>query len=558
MKKGIIRVACLQLEAKSFKGQAKNKENILKLIKKAAQSKPSLLVLPECIYPCYFLSPRIIGDYAALSSLTESFLLDMKDCARIYQTFIALGMPEYIKEKNILYNSALLIDDNGKEIGRTRKSFLWHFDHHWFQSAHDYPVFDTKIGKIGLFVCADGRLPEIVRCLALQGAELLLDLTNLVTNGLEKTSWSNPQIEFMLPTRALENKVWIIAVNKVGVEEKTIQYCGKSAFFSPEGKTIAMASTTQEEILIKDIDITLSHCKNINGYIDVLKHRKPATYHLLALPSSQLPVTGNPILKKSGSDSFSAVIQIDGIQDTHEYAKKVEHFFYTLQEQEVNIFSFSQNNALPISQSHGLLDLIRRLTKNKEALCSLVLKERENNKTYKTMYLIESGKTIGKYRKTHLEMPDKDVIEPGECTYQVYDTSFGSIGMMLDYEGCFPEIARILALKGAEIIIWSCQFSLDEHIKICQARSAENKIFMICPNSIEKQSNGHSLITSPSGQIITGCLKNQEMASMTKILINLSHDKIIVPHTDAIFGRQPESYRFLTEKKNIHDSSKEN
>ena len=123
--------------------------------------------------------------------------------------------------------------------------------------------------------------------------------------------------------------------------------------------------------------------------------------------------------------------------------------------------------------------------------------------------------------------------------------------MMLDYEGYFPEIARILTLKGAEIIIWSCQFSQDEQLKICQTRSAENKIFMICLNAIQESSNGHSLITSPSGQIIAGCLQNSEMASMSKISINLAKDKIIVPYTDAILGRQPESYHILTAQKNL-------
>ena len=123
--------------------------------------------------------------------------------------------------------------------------------------------------------------------------------------------------------------------------------------------------------------------------------------------------------------------------------------------------------------------------------------------------------------------------------------------MMLDYEGFFPEIARIMTLKGAGIIIWPCQFSFDEQIKISQTRSAENKIFVICPNSIQEQFNGHSLITSPSGQIMTGCLEKLEMASIAKISLNFSEDKIIVPHTNAILGRQPESYGLLTAQKNI-------
>jgi len=118
--------------------------------------------------------------------------------------------------------------------------------------------------------------------------------------------------------------------------------------------------------------------------------------------------------------------------------------------------------------------------------------------------------------------------------------------MMLDCEGYFPEIARILTLKGAQIIIWPCQFSANEQLRLSQTRSAENKIFIVCPNSIDGNFNGHSLITNPNGQIIAGCLENSEMASMSKISINLARDKIIVPFTNAILDRKPASYQLLT------------
>ncbi len=545
-----IRVACLQLEARPFSEQAKNKENILQFMKQAALSKPDLIVLPECIYPCYFLSPRIVPGYSELANLIEQFLKEVQDFARKYQTFLALGLPEYNQEKNELYNSALLIDDEGQKVGRVRKSFLWHFDHNWFQSDHHYPVFDTKIGKIGLFICADGRLPEIIRCLSLQGAEILLDLTNWVTSGLERKAWSNPQANYMIPTRALENRICIVAANKIGFEEKSIQYCGKSAFFSPEGKTVMMASPDQEEILVQEIDLSQSHQKNIAGVIDVFQSRKPEQYHYLTLPTHQLPIWQKSKEKTNiiEENPFAAVIQIGEPpdQDLSAYLSKIEYFFHTLAEQEVHIFSFSQINNFNAQQSAKILDFLKDLTKNYPSLCSIVLSEEENSRRYKTIFLVQSGKIIGKYRKTHLEFSEKDKITPGENYFEVFKTQFGVIGMMLDYEGFFPEIARILTLKGAEIIIWPAQFSHDEHLKIAQTRSAENKIFIICPNSIQQQGNGHSIITSPAGQIITGCLENLEIASIASISPSLARDKIIVPHTHAILGRQPASYNLLT------------
>ncbi|GAH78102.1 unnamed protein product, partial [marine sediment metagenome] len=71
----------------------------------------------------------------------------------------------------------------------------------------------------------------------------MLDLTNWVTSGFEKETLTNPQVEYMIPTRALENRVWIIAANKVGMEVKSILYCGKSAVFTPDGEVAKIASS---------------------------------------------------------------------------------------------------------------------------------------------------------------------------------------------------------------------------------------------------------------------------------------------------------------------------
>jgi predicted amidohydrolase len=329
-----IRVAILQLQVRAFSEQAENKEHILKFIEKAARLNPDLIVLPECAYPCYFLSPRIIPDYSVLGNLCEQFLKEVRECACKFQTFIALSLPEYIPKKNLLYNAAVLIGDDGVEIGRTRKSFLWHFDNNWFQPDSHYPVFDTKIGKIGMFICADGRQPEIARALSLQGAEILLDLTNLVTTGLERKNWTNPQADYIIPTRALENRVWIVMANKVGFEESSIQCCGKSAFFSPEGETILMASSDREEILFREIDLSLSHQKSISGKIDVLQNRRPEMYSYLTLPTSELPIS-KEFKKEIGKEienPFAAVIQLEESPEAgfSAYQSKIEYFFHTL------------------------------------------------------------------------------------------------------------------------------------------------------------------------------------------------------------------------------------
>ena len=250
-----------------------------------------------------------------------------------------------------------------------------------------------------------------------------------------------------------------------------------------------MASSDREEILFGEIDLNQSHQKSVSGNIDIFQNRRPELYSYLTFPISELPISKNykERMNKRIENSFAAPIQIGETSDRDFsiYMDKIKYFFHTLKEQEVSLLSFSQfSNSIPVQKSQDILDLLKKLTEGTARLCSIVLREEEGTVKYKTIFLVQSGKIIGKYRKTHLELREKNEILPGDGEYQVFETQLGNIGMMLDYEGYFPEITRILALKGADIIIWAVQFNHDEHLKICQTRSAENKVFIICTNPI--------------------------------------------------------------------------
>jgi predicted amidohydrolase len=153
-----------------------------------------------------------------------------------------------------------------------------------------------------------------------------------------------------------------------------------------------------------------------------------------------------------------------------------------------------------------------------------------------------------------LEREEKNLFAPGDLGLPVFKTSYGYIGVMIGYEGMFPEIARTLTLKGVDIIIWPGKFSNDRQINICRSRGAENKIFVACSNSLSRQGGGHSLIASPSGQILTSCLGIAEQASLSSLNLLLSRNKDIVPHTNTILNRKPNTYKILL--NNIHAKEK--
>ena len=62
-------------------------------------------------------------------------------------------------------------------LGQYSKSFLWHFDETWFDPGREFPTFDLAFGRAGIFVCADGRMPEIARLLGAGGSRLMVDST---------------------------------------------------------------------------------------------------------------------------------------------------------------------------------------------------------------------------------------------------------------------------------------------------------------------------------------------------------------------------------------------
>ena len=551
-----LKVACLQVSAREYSDRYENKENILKMIDKAADSRPQLMVLPECVYPAYFISPQIVKNYLEFQKSTLELIDEVKEKAKLYKCYIALGIVETDLIENILYNSALLINPEGHEIGRFRKSFLWHFDSHWFCAGDQYPVFETEFGKVGMFICADGRLPEIVRCLSLQGADILIDLTNWVTSGFEKETLTSPQVEYMIPTRALENRVWIIAANKVGIEANTILYCGKSAIFSPDGQVVKIASSCQEEILYYEISLEETIDKSIDNQINLIKDRRPELYSELVQPTDSLPIYS--IMKKKtvlkNPNPLTAVVQIEFEDNIKKYLQKIKFFINNLGEQETDIIIFPECDFNFPENGEEIINNVKHITEDKKMLCAVTIVEKAGESYYKTTFLIESGKLLGKYRKTHLEREEKRLFVPGDLGLPVFKTSYGYLGVMLGYEGIFPEISRILALKGADLIIWPSKFNNDRQINICRSRGAENKIFVACSNSLFHQDGGHSLIASPSGQILTSCLGKAEQASLSSLDLLLSRNKDIVPHTNTILDRKPETYKILL--NNIH--TKEN
>jgi len=270
-----LTVAGIQLDTELAK-LTENRERILDFATQAAGQGAQLVVFPECALSGYVFDTL---EEARESSETVPgpFTSALEQLCREKQVHVVAGMLEAVGE--CVYNSAVLCGPAGL-IGVYRKTHLPYLgvDRLTTLGPGPYAVFDTPVGRLGMLICYDLRFPEASRCLTLLGADILILPTNWPVG-------ADASPEYTAPARAVENRIFVVAVNRAGVE-KGISFIGKSQIVEPSGKRLAMAKTTGEEIILATFDPTLARQKRLvispgAFEIDTVGDRRPELYKKL-------------------------------------------------------------------------------------------------------------------------------------------------------------------------------------------------------------------------------------------------------------------------------------
>lgn len=242
----VITVAAGQLQARLMNEADQTLASIEALIRQAADKRVELFVLPECAYPAYLLGS--VTSYRAGDHMSgEQYVAWLREQAARHGLHIVSGFVE--EADTALYNAAVLIDEQGREIGRTRKRFLWHVDHDWFAPGDEIRCFDTTLGRIGIVICAETRAPEIVATLVAQGAELLAMPTCWINGSTRRDQYVNPQVDFLMEARAREFGLPVVCADKCGYEQGTIGYVGMSRVYRADGSIAAEAPPQGEMVM---------------------------------------------------------------------------------------------------------------------------------------------------------------------------------------------------------------------------------------------------------------------------------------------------------------------
>lgn len=267
-----MRIACVQLRAREVSEADTALEEAVAAATEAARG-ADLVVLPEATYPGYVLHEA--GPYLD-PGWFERGRAAFADVAAGTKTWVAAGLVR--AEDDAVLNSAVLLDPEGRVASISDKVFLWHFDSGWFRPGRPGDVVSLPSGKAGMFVCADARMVEVPRRLAVDGARLLIDPTALVLSA----AGTNAQLEYMLSARAWENGAFLAVANKCGVEAGIARYAGRSAIFGPAGERLAEANPDAPEIVRADMDLASAPGPPVG--------RAPAGYPELSMPLESLPI----------------------------------------------------------------------------------------------------------------------------------------------------------------------------------------------------------------------------------------------------------------------------
>lgn len=471
-----IKLACLQLKAFDIRESDLALQNALQMIDQAAENNVDLVVLPECTFPGYILG--LNDNVEEQIGKTPDGVDAFQKKAQKHGLHLVVGLAEMYKGK--IRNTAVLISPKGEIIGRVAKSFLWHFDSNWFVSGENFEVFETGIGRIGIIICADGRQPEIARILTLKGAELIVDLTNLVTSGFHSDKLSNPQCEYMLSTRALENKVWLVVANKVGLEAKSVVYCGKSCVIAPDGSIVRIASSYKQEIVYGEIDLNISKLKQINDMFNVVSDRKPGTYNILGEDYSNLPLKKylNEKIIPEEKVFYSGVVQLDKHLTIEEFIETAGEFAHTMTMQYTKLLVFPDLPCLEKpDKERYLVENQRKIAMENEIYIISCGTQVDKGNIYKGAYLFWPDGSHQFYRKVHLDNSEVGKYKSGN-KMEVWETPLGRIGIMLNYEGFLPEVARSLTLMGADVIAWPVNFKKNHQELIARTRAQCHQPYM--------------------------------------------------------------------------------
>ena len=254
-------------------------EKHLRMIHDAGKQGVQILCLQEIFNGPYFCPGQDRRWYDAAEAVPGPTCEILAPIAAQYGMVIVV--PLYEREAaGVYYNTAAIIDADGKYLGKYRKTHIPQTSGFWekyfFRPGNlGYPVFKTRYATIGAYICYDRHFPEGARALGLNGAEIVYNPSATVA-GLSQHLWKIEQ-----PAHAVANGYYVGAINRVGTEApwNIGKFYGNSYFVNPRGQIIACGSEDNDEVVVAELDLDL--IEDVRRTWQFFRDRRPDSYNIL-------------------------------------------------------------------------------------------------------------------------------------------------------------------------------------------------------------------------------------------------------------------------------------
>jgi N-carbamoylputrescine amidase len=241
----------------------KNLKKALKRIGEAAKKGATIVCLQELFRSQYFCQTEDTALFALAEPIPGPTTDVLAKAGRTHGVVLVASLFER-RTAGVYHNTAVIFDRDGSIVGKYRKMHIpddpLYYEKFYFTPGDlGFKVHETQQGSCGVLVCWDQWFPEAARLTALQGAQFLFYPTAigwLPDESDEMNQAQHQAWETMQRAHAIANGVFVVSVNRVG-PEGALTFWGQSFVADPFGRILARASSTEEEILLVECDLSL-------------------------------------------------------------------------------------------------------------------------------------------------------------------------------------------------------------------------------------------------------------------------------------------------------------
>lgn len=454
---------------------AANLQTCLRMIDEAAKHKPDVMVLPEFVNHIAWYRDAA-HCYGVAVSLDDDFIHAIGRKAKEHGCYIKINVT-LKRDDGKVSGTNVLFDPAGNVVGLTDKQILMGNENNFLEKSTTIaPILETELGQVGMYACMDGVIPEVARALAVRRPQMLLNSLN---------SFAHDEASLHIPVRAAENKVFVVAANKVGslvpeemreavaarlkIDPSFLEGAGESQIVAPDGTVLAKAPMKGEAVVFADIDLSEADNKLRPDGTDIMSTRRPELYAPLGIESA----SGG---KTPGAESLLAGVgQVSG-QGKEAIASALK------------MIAEGEKAGVKLIVLPELFHITNLKSAEKESVEMIRALQSELKDAYVATSIVEDGMHVGVlFNKNGVVLKQPQLHKSGRHAWSklgdevnVFDAEWGRVALVIGNDAIYPETFRLAALKDVEVVAvptlilekWEVELGFKE-------RAAENRMNVI-------------------------------------------------------------------------------